>query len=532
MMLCTMLVTLTTAPILGPADSTVPLWRDGKPIARLILPTGDDKAAALARSTINDYLQRSFGVELGSAPRVEGDGPFVVLGTPDINPALAALVKGGLKLTTKDIGDEGFQLCTHEAGGTRCIVVYGRTPRAVKHGCQELVYFRLRATGAPNNGAVEWPLDVVMKPAWAYRGVYILPCWAAHDSFESWQRVLRFDSELTINRNWLWLDGFPVAGHTGAYAGTDLADAKKVQALLDQAAAEDMKTLIGGGWFNWHHAQAVGSDLEKGRDYYLQYIDAFHNFDGFYIEPTGEGAETKTWRPQCAMLIDLIHKATDRRPDFEFALAIGKFNNDEYLKRMAELDPKRVYWWWCWGDPVRDQAKGLFPSIVRWHVITRMSDFHGSMAAPDEHELPLAGIATSYDPGQGFGNPWNGWGKLGVDTPRNFDPYDVPYFAHQYFYRERCWNPSMSEVELAWRLHRRLFDADAPPDAGMSYWWLSKLTLAYALNQRPTAEQLAGAQKFLDSVRGRDWTPRMKDTIARMEDAMKHLRAADEAGRK
>jgi hypothetical protein len=68
-----------------------------------------------------------------------------------------------------------------------------------------------------------------------------LPCWSAHDSLESWRRVLRFNSELTLNRNGFWLDGFPVAGHTGEYAGTDLASAENVQALIDLMKEEEIQ---------------------------------------------------------------------------------------------------------------------------------------------------------------------------------------------------------------------------------------------------------------------------------------------------
>jgi len=56
--------------------------------------------------------------------------------------------------------------------------------------------------------------------------VYILPCWSAYDSLENWKRVLRFHSELTINRNWFWLAGFPLLEqYGGEYKNSDLANA-------------------------------------------------------------------------------------------------------------------------------------------------------------------------------------------------------------------------------------------------------------------------------------------------------------------
>lgn len=351
----------------------------------------------------------------------------------------------------------------------------------------------------------------------------MLPCWSAHDSVESWERAIRFNSELTVNRNWFWLDGFPVAGHTGEFAGTPLADGQAVQRLIDLVNAEAMKIYIGGGWFNWHHEKAVGKDIQKGVDYYLAYLDAFARFHGFYIEPGGEGAEAGQWRDEAEALRGFIRTVLERRPEFEFALAIGRFNNREYLEMMAELDPKRVFWWWCWGEPLGDGALTLFPNVLRWHATTQMSEYHGSIGAPRPEETRLAGITTSYDPGQGFGNWWNGWGRLGTDRPRNSHPYTIPYFAHQYYYRERCWNPEITEWEMTLRLQRRLFDADAPANAGHIYWWVSRLTHAGSMNQRPTTEQVVELRKVTDAMRSRAWTPKMTDTLARMEEALAHL---------
>lgn len=507
------------------ADDPMPLWSDGQPQCWLILPAGDRPTARLARSTFTRYLGEFFNLELPESADPATAGNYIVVGSPADNPVLAQLVRRGLKLATDDFGDEGFQILTHRDGPSRYLIINGRTPRAIKHGCQELLFYHLRPTAV--SLAVDWPLDLTMKPALAYRGVYILPCWSAQDSLESWQRVLRFSSELTLNRNWFWLDGFPVAGHTGEYAGTALADERNVQGLIDLCNHEDMKFLIGGGWFTWHHHKAVGDDLTKGRDYYLAYLRTFKNFHGFYFEPPGEGSEKQNWQPFADALCEWIKNVLRDRPDLEFAVAIGKFNNPDYLKQMSQLDPKRVYWWWCWGDPGRDKALDLYPSIVRWHTTVRMSNYHGSIDPPGPSDRQLAGVATSYDPGQGYGNPWDGWGKLGYDKPRNFDPYNVPFFAHQYFYRERCWNLDLSEADFVSRLHRRLFDADAPADAGRHYWNLSRLTLEYdaasKTRTRPAPDRLAAIRKFLDSMTNRPCTPRQADTLRRMEQAMSHL---------
>jgi hypothetical protein len=508
----------------APAATPWPFWEEKQPVCQVISPSLDPTASRLALATLDRHLQDFYLIRLPAATSPDeksSPGIFLVLGSPQNNPPLARLVQDGLALTQEELGEEGFELRTWEHGQNRYVIVHARTPRGLKHGCQELIYYHLSAD--PKGGRVTAPLAVVRKPAFAYRGIYMLPCWAAHDSLESWERVLRFNSELTLNRNWFWLDGFPVAGHTGEYAGTDLADPAKVQQLLDLAVAEAMKIYVGGGWFNWHHQKAVGKDLPKGLEYYLAYLKHFSNFHGFYIEPTGEGSEIKTWRAEGDTLRRLIRTVHQLRPEFEFALAIGKFNNPEYLKWMSELDPNRVFWWWCWGDPIRDRALDLYPSVLRWHLSQKMSDYHGAIEPPSRPEQALTGLATSYDPGQGFGNPWNGWAALGVNQPRNFHPHTLPYFAQQYFFRERCWDLDLTESGFIQRLQRRLFDQGAPAEAALLYWHLSQMAQQSAQKQLPTPAQLQPVKQLVSTLRALPATPRMEDTIQRMDETLTQL---------
>lgn len=514
------------------AETGVSLWQAGKTNCALVLPAKDGPAARLAHTTIGRYLHEFYGIGLPVAAKVMSPGVCIVLGTPDNNPALARLVKRGLKLGDEDLGDEGFRLLTFADGKAKCLVVYGKTARALKHGCQELIFYHLAATA--EGGSVDWPLDVTMKPRLAYRGSYMLPCWSQHDSLDSWKRVLRFNSELTLNRNWFWLDGFPVAGHKALshipgnvsdYDKTPLASEANVQSLIDLANAEDMKFYIGGGWMSWHHEQAVGKDREKARDYYFAYLRAFKGVGGFYFEPTGEGSESRDWRPEGESLREMIHDVTAQHPGFEVAVAIGRFNNRDYLKTMSALDPKHVFWWWCWGDPLTDNPFALYPTVLAWHTVVRMSDIHGSTAIPGGVENRLAGISTSYDPGMGFGNPWNGYTTLGgAPGPRNFDPYTMPYFSHEYHFRERCWNSSLTDKEFALRLGRRLFDANMPAEAIDHYLALAGLCFSPSRADGKTLEALE-AFVAAHSLGG---TLRNRDSLARMDEAIKGLRQVNQ----
>ena len=523
----TVVLASSAAAMAAAAATPVPMWTQGQAKAAVIPPAKDQAATALIKTTLTRFLGEFYGIELPLAEDAGKPGTYLVLGTVETNPVLARLVKGGLELHAAELGDEGFELRGVEDNACRFVVIHGKTPRALKFGLQELIFYHLPATAA--GGSVEWPLNVQMKPELAYRGIYMLPCWSAHDSIESWHRVLRFNSELTLNRTWFWLDGFPVAGHPAVsqipgqksdYGSTPLASEKNVQGLIDQVHADDMKFYIGGGWMSWHHEQVVGKDRGKAREYWFNYLKTFKNVGGFYFEPTGEGSEVADWQPRCETLREMIGDLLKRDPAFEVAVAIGRFNNREYLKLMSELDSKRAYWWWCWGDPHADKATDLYPSVLGWHTTVRMSDIHGTVAAPSEATTRLAGMSTSYDPGMGYGNPWTGWARMGVDKLRDFHPYTMPYFSHEYRFRERCWNTRISDEQFAQRLGARLFDADMPKGAITTY-----LALADAcFNPASTGDALLSDAQSLVDQHAKSGTARNQDTLARMAEAVNGLK--------
>lgn len=508
-----------------PAPGQEPIWsQQHGPRIQLLGPRVEGPTQNLVAETVNRYLARAFEWQAPIGERMNPSALNLVVGNEGNNDLLKSLVAGGLNLRLGELGDEGFRILSHEAGGARMLIVAANTPRGLKHGCQELLYFRTRATSA--GVSVDWPLDVAMKPQVPYRGVYMLPIWSAYDSLASWQRVLEFHSELTLNRVWFWLDGFPVAGHPGIAHGTDyhlertlLASEENVQRLIDLVNREAMKFYIGGGWLSWHHWEAVGQDRQRARQYYFDYLQTFRGVGGFYFEPTGEGEERADWLPGDS-LQKMARDLLQQDPEFEVAFAIGAFNNAEYLGQMAQLDPQRAFWWWCWGDPHRDKAVERYAGVLGWHTTAAMSNFHGTIEPPSVKDLKLAGVATSYDPGMGYGNPWNGWAKMGVYEPRNFDPYTMPYFSHQYRFRERCWNVEQTDEEFAARMARRLFDADMPAESIARYLQLAD----YCPN--PTAADAAEVDlidAFVSKHAGRG-TPRNRDTLARMREAIDGIR--------
>ena len=497
------------------------LWQADALAAKLIAPRLEPPVEKLAETTINGYLADCFGRELPLARNAAGPGPFIVVGDETNNPVIERLVSGGLKLNRQATGAEGFRILTHEAGERRFVVITANSAAGLKHGCQELVFFRLAASA--ERGEVDWPLDVTMKPVFPYRGVYMLPCWSAQDSIENWQRVLKFHSELTLNRNWFWLAGFPLLpSYGGEYTNTALAEVRNVRGLVRLCREEAMKFYIGGGWYNWHHAKVIGGSVERGIQYYVDLVKLLPGTEGIYLEPAGEGSDIdpNLWRQRAEALQTLAERVRQDDPDFEFAIAIGKFNAPAYREAVHRIDDRHTYWWWCWGDPLRQNALAEHPLVLRWHTVVQMSDFHGSIDPPLPSERPLTGFATSYDPGMGYGNPWNGWGKLGYDKPRNFHPHTLPYFSHQYRFREGCWDPGITDAQFTARLARRLFDADMPADSVANYQQLSRLCF------RPLeakGEVIDSLDAFVSAHAGKG-SARNRDTLARMREALDGLR--------
>jgi len=175
---------------------------------------------------------------------------------------------------------------------------------------------------------------------------------------------------------------------------------------------------------------------------------------------------------------------------------------------------------WGWGDPLKQNALAEHPLVLRWHTVVKMSDYHGSTAPPLPVEKELTGFATSYDPGQGYGNRWNGWGKLGWDKPRNVHPHTMPYFSHEYRFREGCWNPEITDAQFNARLARRLFDADMPPESLANYQLLAGFCFKPAAADE---EAIRGLDDFVNTHKDHG-SARNRDTLMRMREALDGLR--------
>lgn len=482
--------------------------------------------AHIVETTINGYTADKYGwtipvLSAGATRRVE-----IVVGNAANNPILAKLAAQGVDVNSADLGGEGFRILTHAAGSHNYILLLAQTAVGLKYACQELVFFHMSVTS--HTASVDWPMNIRRKPQFGYRGIYMLPCWAQHDSVEHWRRVLKFNSEITCNRNYFWLDGFPLLPqYGGQYKDTDLARPDNVRSLIALSRQEGMKFLIGGGWDTWQQRDRFHGDLSKSVHYYLDLLRLLPDAEGIYLEPVGEGSartDTRESLRSVAALRTLAETIWRTRPQFEFAVAAGKFNPKAYLKALDAIDRRRIYWTWGWGDPLRDGSLAVHPLVLRWNTTVKMSEWHGSTDAPRPDETVLPGFYTSYDPGMGFGNTWNGRGYgvgTGISKPREFDPYTIPYFAHEYWFRERAWDVHETREHFSRRLARRLFDADMPSDAITHYLALQEMCRT---PRNATDEFLAPIERFTARY-AHFGTPRNRDTIRRMEEAISGFRS-------
>ncbi len=141
--------------------------------------------------------------------------------------------------------------------------------------------------------------------------------------------------------------------------------------------------------------------MATGVQYYLDLIAALPGADGLYIEPTGEGAQAdkQVWSKHVEALALLLKQVQAARPEFESAIAIGRFNTHEYREAIHRIAPEKLHWFWAWGNPLDDKVLQEHPLVLRWHTTQRMSSYHGSSMPPEPSEASLTGMVTSWDPG-------------------------------------------------------------------------------------------------------------------------------------
>src|SRR4051794_3765982 len=156
------------------------VWKQPAAQAELIAPEIAGPMAHIVENTINYYSGDKFGWTLPVARSAGSRILSIVAGNGTNNPSIAELGREGFDVGTKDLGQEGFRIVTYEKGHRQYVILLAQTPAGLKFACQELVFFHMPATKA--SVSIDWPMDIRRTPQFAYRGIYMLPCWAQHDS--------------------------------------------------------------------------------------------------------------------------------------------------------------------------------------------------------------------------------------------------------------------------------------------------------------------------------------------------------------
>ncbi|HEY3456599.1 MAG TPA: hypothetical protein VGK64_18620, partial [Bryobacteraceae bacterium] len=152
-------------------------------------------ALPIVEQTINSYTADKYGWTLPVSRAPGSKSLAIVAGNATNNPIIAKLGREGVDVQTDQLGEEGFRIVTYENKSRRYVLLLARAPVALKYAAQELVFFRMPVT--KDTASVDWPINIQKIPQFSYRGIYMLPCWAQHDSVAHWRRVLEFNSELT-----------------------------------------------------------------------------------------------------------------------------------------------------------------------------------------------------------------------------------------------------------------------------------------------------------------------------------------------
>jgi len=115
----------------GICTADLALVRDGRPLARIVLPADADETTALAAEELSLYLGKVSGATLPVVPEPTGDGPVVILGAPDDAWAEQA-----------DLASLAFDGFVVECAGDR-LVLAGKVPE----GTINAVYWLLEELG-------------------------------------------------------------------------------------------------------------------------------------------------------------------------------------------------------------------------------------------------------------------------------------------------------------------------------------------------------------------------------------------------
>jgi hypothetical protein len=502
-----------------PAERFFDVTRNGAPVATLVAPDDEARLWDQAIEVIATTTRR-WG---GAGPRVVRlkrdaplpDGDLILLGTPGTHPALDAIGSQaqGPIARVPFVDPHGFAIEARSEGGSRRLIVAGKTPRGAYNGAVYCRDFLLDATAGPagRSDVFTRAASIVRSPRLAARGVYLLPIYGVAMKYtaEDWMRVIDRFAEDGMERVYFWLSGhhpskkFPHLYDVDAARGTRLT-AEGVRRLIRHCHDRGIRFYIGGGVFAWtasHYlmqghpeAAAVGASglcpsrpyaRAANREHFLEMYDTWPEADGFMFEVRDEHGECRCGdcqvrldasgskaygRAEITWLEEFAREAWRRNPALRFCWLIGYAEHArdvEYYDRIRQMADPRFEWldtrvgldlegpWRLPGPGGTPHPLAFFGrQISHWDPFYRAPAEAILTAARRSADEGLSGYVPAFEPGFGTGSYYFDRIPLPLDI--------LPYTLTGFVYREATWEPWLTLDRLEGRIHSRFFSPEAP----------------------------------------------------------------------
>jgi hypothetical protein len=521
----------------GPGKPYFALVRGGMPVATVVVSAGDSPLWDASISAIVATAKRWGGAEprvvrLGRDAKLP-EGNLILLGTSETSEVIAGLSgKVESPLGRVLFGDpQGFAIDALDEGGSKRLVIAGKTPRGAYNGVIYCRDFLLDASPGVVGKANVFTrrASMLRTPRVAARGPYTLPLYGVAMSYtaEDWMKIIDRCAEDGMDRVYFWLSGhhpskkFPHLYNIDATTGTKLT-VEGVRKLIRHCHDRGIRFYIGGGVFAWTAAhylqnnhpeiaavQAHGLCPSKpfartgNREHFLEMYETWSEADGFMFEIRDEHGECRCAECQASLdsfgskgygraeitwLQQFAREVWKKNPKLRFCWLIGydehakdvlyyKQIRDmsdprfEWLEVRVGLDPKRA--WRLPGPDGQPRPLAFFSrQILHFDPYYKIPITHILSAGTRCAEEGLFGYAPAFEPGFATGSYYSDQ----IPFPTDILPFTLSGFA----YREATWEPSLTLDGLKERICQRYFSPDAPKRFADDLIYLRQFSIDHA----------------------------------------------------
>jgi hypothetical protein len=503
----------------GPGKPYFDLVRGGTPVATVVVPAGDSPLWDESISAIVATTRRWGGAEprvvrLGSDAKPPA-GNLILLGTPETSEVIARL-SGNVASPIGRVpfcDPQGFAVDVVDEGGSKRLVIAGRTPRGVYNGTIYCRDFLLDASPglAGKVNVFTRRASLLRAPRLAARGPYTLPLYGVAMTYtaEDWMQVIDRFAEDGMDRVYFWLSGhhpsqrFPHLYNVDATTGSKLT-VEGVRQLIRHCHDRGIRFYIGGGVFAWTAAHYLQNDHPEiaavqasglcpskpfartgNREHFLEMYETWSEADGFMFEIRDEHGECRCAECQAPLdsfgskgygqaeitwLQQFAQQAWKKNPKLRFCWLIGYHEHAKdvlYYQQIRDMRDPRFEWlevrvgldpqgaWRLPGPDGRPRPLAFFSrQILHFDPYYKIPIAQILSAGTRCAAEGLFGYAPAFEPGFASGSYYSEQ----IPFPTDLLPFTLTGFA----YRETTWEPSLTLEGLKKRIGQRYFSPDAP----------------------------------------------------------------------